>query len=862
MSNIERRYAYLDEGTFPEEGEYGVTYLTLYSSNAGNNYDGWVYDPDNKIEESLTERTYGYRNPDYPQYCWDDEVTVDLSNAQNRQESSEFEQGRITSFNTNVSSTPIILEDIDITGLTEEEREEKATVVLFSAIPLVNDAYIHAEVEIQAKVTISPDNTTGTVRVEAFYILNDESDRTMRPHPIYHHMVASDNEYTTFRFLYWNPALKHEDHNYIGVKLLVTGGTAEIGISDDPDYGDAIITLTSAGLVGDRIDGGRPIYLEIFGREEVVGGYVLDPDDYTVLCTYDTGEIYEVTRMCEFTPAMGTEITESVTTLTAYYQHLRASMTVRLGMVESIELMGREDIYGSYTLKLVDYTVLAYLDNGDIMDVTGECTFSPAMGTTINSNTTLTATYQPYWMGGASFTDSIDIVSHGEPIATASPNNGLVYSLFSEGHIMITGNSHLVIDADNEEWEAIELPNIIRSAMHSGTEYSVEWAAEGCISGITLNDMDVSFLKGFKDVVLKPKYIKRPIHSENYITINFANNHTIKSDDLMFLTNMDLDAYARSWGGRVSVNHNLWGSKFIYCRNLTHLDFLSKIQLRDADWNTPVFTATFMGCTNLSDISGISHLDMSYTSQTNQMLYGCESLYSAEALSDWKLYNVYTAERMFENSGLETLEGLGNLEIGRDYKRDHPDSSINVNYCFSNTRITNVEGISNWFNQNSSIEITAYMCRNCTRLETLRGSENWDMRKIKASSGMYEGCINLTNINQSASWVFHDGFGADRMFLGDDKIESISVVNNWIGNCSSAKDFLKIYDPSAFVHTNGTTIFRPTDADTEGMFSGRDAWSYVEDPPGFKIGIHFTYPECTPQWYKEDISAEVGYPII
>ena len=55
MSNIERRYAYYDEGVLPEEGEYGVTYLTLYSSNAGNIYDGWVWDPDYKIPESFVE---------------------------------------------------------------------------------------------------------------------------------------------------------------------------------------------------------------------------------------------------------------------------------------------------------------------------------------------------------------------------------------------------------------------------------------------------------------------------------------------------------------------------------------------------------------------------------------------------------------------------------------------------------------------------------------------------------------------------------------------------------------------------------------------------------------------------------------
>ena len=193
MSNIERKYSYLDEGVFPEIGEYGVTYLTLYSSGAGNVYDGWMWDPD-RVHYSETERTFGYRNPDYPDYCWDDEVVVDLSNAQSRQESSEFAQGRITSFNTNVSSRPIVLQDIDITGLDEEEREALATTVLFSAIPLVKDAYIQAMVEVQMKVNISPTNTNGMVRVEAFYILNDESDRTMRPNPVHTFAVSTANE--------------------------------------------------------------------------------------------------------------------------------------------------------------------------------------------------------------------------------------------------------------------------------------------------------------------------------------------------------------------------------------------------------------------------------------------------------------------------------------------------------------------------------------------------------------------------------------------------------------------------------------------------------------------------------------------
>ena len=413
MSNIERKYTYYDEGVLPEEGEYGVTYLTLYSSNAGNVYDGWIWDPEHKTAESAIERTFGFRNPNYPNYCYDDEVVVDLSNAQNREESSEFSQGRITSFNTNVSSTPIILEDIDITGLTEEERERKATTVLFSAIPLVDDSYIQAMIEVQCKVNISPDNTTGIVRVEAFYILNDESDRTMRPNPVHTFSVSSPNERHTLPWLYWNPALKHEDNNYIGVKLIATGGTVEIGISDDPDYGDAMITLTSAGLTGDNIFSGKPIDLEIFGKEEAVPGYKLDINDYTVLCTYDTGEVYEVTHMCDYSPEMGTALVDPTTVLTAMYQGLEASMIIYLATIAYIDIEGVDEFHGSMELELGNYTVTAYFDSGDVVEVTSACAFNPNMGTVLTEDTTLTAYYIPVFDIINSWTDPIGRYGQG-----------------------------------------------------------------------------------------------------------------------------------------------------------------------------------------------------------------------------------------------------------------------------------------------------------------------------------------------------------------------------------------------------------------------------------------------------------------
>ena len=461
MSNIERKYEYHDDGILPEIGDYGITYLTIFSSGAGNVYDGWIWDPDRKNHSEI-ERTFGYRNPDYPDYCWDDEVVVDLSNAQNRQESSEFEQGRITSFNTNVSDQPIILQDAgDISGLTEDQRERMATTVLFSAIPLIKDAYIHAEVEVAMKMNLSSNNTSGRVRIESFYILNDSSDRTMRPHPINHYSVATENEWNLLRLLYWNPALKHEDLNYIGVKLLCSGGTAEIGISDNPEYGDAIITLTSAGLVGDHIDEKRtPVSLDIFGKDKVPFGTKLNIDDYTVLCEYDDGSIFEVTRLCDFTPDFNQPVIEDIT-LTAYYMGLSASMLVETSQLLSLELRaiapytdpvyvyaeGDRDFQTSYTLVASQWQVLGYFEDDVVIDVTEQSTFNVPMGTTITTDTSLIAYF--YNMASNSYTMRKYSSKSGGPAS-----RGLIYTVYPDRTATITGNiPEITFDEDEGEFE-------------------------------------------------------------------------------------------------------------------------------------------------------------------------------------------------------------------------------------------------------------------------------------------------------------------------------------------------------------------------------------------------------------------------
>lgn len=798
MGTVDRSYSYHDDGVLPSQGEYGITYLTLYSSGAGNHYDGWMWDPD-RIHYSETERTYGYRNPDYPDYCWDDEVVVDLSNAQNRQESSEFEHGRITSFNTSVSSSPIILQDVDITGLTEEEREAKATTVLFSAIPLIKDAYIHAEVEIQAKMNLSPTNTNGSVRMEAFYILNDESDRTMRPNPVDHRYVCTENERNTFRYLYFNPALNHEDHNYIGVKLLCTGGTAEIGISDNPEYGDAIITLTSAGLTGDHIDEGRPSSLEIYGKEKVYPKYKLKVEDYTVLCSYDTGELYDVTRLCEFNPPMGTKIVNPVTLLTASYMGLTASMYIELAEIENVELIPVSVQYeDTYTFDISDYTVLAFFDNGDILDITEDedTIYSPVMGTTITQTTTLIATYTPSWAQGTVYSDSVEIEiipSHSVVDTGTNELGGLIYTLYDDGLVEITGDANVMgeVASVGDYHEVVSIPSNIRQDITDGSygTYELKWNASGEIGGIYLpggTGFLCSRLTDFSNVQIKPYVARYPDNTPsgyyNPIQIYFSGQTELTSSDLSVLLNMNYDVVSSIpvvvTTGAYSpyLSNGTLQSAFEHCESLVDLDFLANLDTsRVTDMRL-----MFGWCSDLEDIEGIKNIDVSAVTTMNNMFVHCESLESARDISLWDPAVVTNVDSMFAYTGLKNLVGVGSVLFGRSI-----GGTVSNTNMFSYSALDDLYGItSTWF-KNSKLQ-PKQIFTDILTLTSLDGSANLDLTANNSTQLMFSGCVNLRDISAAATW----DVSTIRTFTGmfsSNAVRNIQYLSNW--NMSSGNTF-------------------------------------------------------------------------
>lgn len=805
MSNIERKYAYYDEGVLPEEGEYGVTYLTLYSSSAGNIYDGWIYDPDNKIPVSAIERTFGYRHPEFSQYCWDDEVVVDLSNPQSREE-SDFTQGRIVSFNTNVSPYPIVLEDVDISEMTESEREQHATTVLFTAIPLVSDAYIQAQVEVQCKCNLSPDNTSGEMRIEAFYILNDESDRTMRPNPVHTFTVSSANERHTLPWLYFNPALRHDDNNYIGVKLICTGGTAEIGISDVREYGDAIITLTSAGLTGDKIYDGQPSRIWIEGEELVPIGYELDIEDYDVFCEYTDGSVYLVTHFCSFSPEVGTPVIDNIM-LTAEYMGLHASLRIMVAPVESIEITGLDTFYGSLLLDIANYNVLGYLENGDVWDVTNMCTYTPIMGTTITQTTALVATFTN--PNNTTVTDSL-IIEKVTSIMTSDNGHGLIYTLYDNRTIEITGNA----DFYNYEYsgnplchENIQVPYDILMYLKNNDNgpYILKWAAEGDISGIILEGTQVETelytqcarTEGFDDVNIVGY---NSTISDSPVLIKIYDQRIITSTNILWLNNISKDAPVYSDTSTDSETHELLYEFRMYrCTRITNLDFAK-------NWNMSRLSSLRMGfseCDDLVDISGAQNWDVSNVKDMGYMFYHDSNLKNMNGTQNWDVSKVESMSYMCEYcTSLENIDALWfwRPEVLSDITRifngcsllDSISALTNWNKrawrkisgafwnCSSIKNVRGTEGLD-W-----TILEEAFNAFSNSGIESLVGSEDWIIgtneityRNTQYSVVTFKNCEELIDISSASYWDMSRAKRLDSIFVGCSKLRDISPVSGW-----------------------------------------------------------------------------------
>ena len=191
----------------------------------------------------------------------------------------------------------------------------------------------------------------------------------------------------------------------------------------------------------------------------------------------------------------------------------------------------------------------------------------------------------------------------------------------------------------------------------------------------------------------------------------------------------------------------------------------------------------FLGCTNLTTISGIENLKTDNVTDMSGMFFGCSSLTSLD-VSGFKTDNVTDMRSMFSGcksltsidlSGFKTenvtsmsymfygCESLTSLDLS-GFKTDNvTDMSYMFSYCsnltylnlsgFKTDNVTNMGDMFSYCSSLRSLDLSGFktdkvmdmsaMFYWCSSLTTIYASNNWSTEKVTKGSSMFNYCTKL-----------------------------------------------------------------------------------------------------------------------
>ena len=388
---------------------------------------------------------------------------------------------------------------------------------------------------------------------------------------------------------------------------------------------------------------------------------------------------------------------------------------------------------------------------------------------------------------------------------------GLIYTLYNDRCIRITGNANVTQDITGYKYhEVVQLPSDIISYLRNNEVTGVlVWDAEGEIGGMDLSGPYISTISGFKDVVVKPQYVNNA-GSSNYnpITIYFKDNPYVTPYMLEFLLNIDYEVKGLP---NVPITIGNMSEAFAGCTSLQDIHFLKNVDFS----NVTDVHDMFKGCTLLSDISGAKGWRFSQNcSDYSGMFRGCSALTSAREISLWNLSGASNLSGMFQYTGLKNLVGIGSW---KNIGMDSSETYVNVQGMFQYSDIDDLIGLNDTFFSGKITNLFG-MFRNCTKLKTLQhgnASEGrvFDMSHVIYMNNMFEGCSQLEDISDAADWNISNVIDMTSMFSGCSRLSS-----------STSLGYLTRWNPTSC--ENYQNMFRVAPTKIEGSL--RFYWNDIE----------------------------------
>ena len=148
----------------------------------------------------------------------------------------------------------------------------------------------------------------------------------------------------------------------------------------------------------------------------------------------------------------------------------------------------------------------------------------------------------------------------------------------------------------------------------------------------------------------------------------------------------------------------------------------------------------FSGCSNLTEIEGISKLNTSEVTNMSSMFSGCSALTSLD-LSNFDTSKVTKMSSMFDLCSALTSLDVSNFDTSK---------VTAMNSMFLSCRKLTSLDVSNF--DTSSVTTMGYMFCNCKSLTSLNLS-NFDTSSVTNMGSMFMGCSSLTTIFCGDTWI-------------------------------------------------------------------------------------------------------------
>ena len=259
---------------------------------------------------------------------------------------------------------------------------------------------------------------------------------------------------------------------------------------------------------------------------------------------------------------------------------------------------------------------------------------------------------------------------------------------------------------------------------------------------------------------------------------NMFNNTPIS--DLTPLSNWDVSSVT-SMSGMFSTCTNLvdlnpitnWQLSSVinmnYMFSRTRINNLTPISGWDISHITEI--VGLFSYTPVNDLTPLANWDIKNITNVSELFYDCEYLNDLSSLKDWQMSSMTNMYRMFAYTGITDLSPISNWNVS---------NVTNMKELFSGCEnLINLNGLEKW--QTKNVINMGGMFSWCDNLIDVNAITNWDVSNVtvmgasySTGKGMFQGCINLTELNLS-KWNVPNLIDISRMFADCRKLTELQL---------------------------------------------------------------------------------------